>query len=252
MNASAVTSKDYVLSVIIPFLNESASIEKLLLNIDEVFPEIEFVRGRRKLAYEFIFVDGGSIDETPKKINKHFQNKSNVFILESEKGRAKQMNIGALKANGDAYLFIHADTLLPNTACHVLMDFFEQNKKVWGSFSISFDDNAIPFRLLSWMINRRSELTQVVTGDQALFVKRDNFEKLGGFPDIPLMEDVAITKKLRKYSSGFRCKDAVITSSRRWKHKGLLRTIMLMWFLRLAYVLGVSPKRLASWYYPDA
>ena len=172
-------------------------------------------------------------------------------MIESQKGRAKQMNAGAKDAKGDAYLFLHADTLLPNKVCQELMSFLVQNKKVWGSFSIDFDDKTFPFRCLAWMINRRSELTQVVTGDQAMFVKRQAFLKLGGFPDIPLMEDVAITKALKKYSTGFRSSQSVITSSRRWKHKGLLRTIMFMWFLRLAYVLGISPERLSSWYYPN-
>ncbi len=240
------------LSVIIPFLNESSVIDALLANIEKAFPLHYYLNKKDELLCEFIFVDGGSSDDSKQKIQDFIQKNARCSITSSEKGRAKQMNAGALEAKGECCLFLHADTRLPDNTVELLLGFLKQKEKVWGSFSMKFDDEGVVFRLLAWMINRRSGLTQVVTGDQALFVRSDIFKELKGFPDIPLMEDVAMTKSLREYSQPFRIKDAVMTSSRRWKSKGLIRTILMMWFLRFAYLVGIHPKRLVSWYYPDA
>lgn len=251
MDASSFSSDEILISIIIPFLNESAVIEDLFLNITQTFPVNSFLEENKKVSYEVIFVDGGSRDNTSDKIRNIFGENKNHEIISSAKGRSIQMNTGAKQAKGQCLLFLHADTRLPDKSMDLLTTFCQQHEKSWGSFSIKFDDEHLAFRLLARMINWRSELTRVVTGDQAIFVKQETFHSLGGFPEIPLMEDVAFTKRLKKCSAPYRIKQAATTSSRRWKSKGLLRTIGLMWFLRFAYVIGVSPGRLASWYYPN-
>lgn len=236
-------------SIIIPFLDESNVIDSLLINLEQVFG----LAAEGGEQVELIFVDGGSQDDSQQKIKGFFRNIcfEQVSLISSEAGRAKQMNAGAKLAKGKCYVFLHVDTLLSRDTLNVLNNFLQQHEKAWGSFTLKLDDENFSYRLLESMINLRSELTKVVTGDQVLFVKQDVFDEISGFPDIALMEDVAITKKLRTLTKPYRVKTPVVSSSRRWKKKGMLKTILLMWYLRLAFVLGVHPDRLFKKYYSN-
>lgn len=160
-------------------------------------------------------------------------------------GRARQMNMAAAVASGEFLLFLHADTRLPADfdPDHLLLD-----EAIWGFFPVSLSGERLMFKIISRFINGRSRLSSVATGDQCLWVRRSLFLALGGFRDIPLMEDVALSKQLRRFGSPGIAGQPVCTSSRRWQQQGVWRTILLMWSLRLAYFLGLSPSRLARWY----
>lgn len=221
-----------LVSIIVPVYNEAANIEACLQPLQSL----------RSKSCEIIVVDGGSDDDSLA-IAQPFAD----HVIESTKGRALQMNAGATLARGEYYLFVHADTTLP--------DLSERLGRVgelsvsWGFFPVRLSGAGFVFACISFFINWRSRLSAVATGDQCLFVRRALFEEIKGFPAIPLMEDVALSKKLKKLAKPIIFSEKVVTSSRRWRQNGVLKTILLMWSLRLAYVLRVDPLRLQKIYY---
>ncbi|MGA0937108.1 MAG: TIGR04283 family arsenosugar biosynthesis glycosyltransferase [Sedimenticolaceae bacterium] len=216
------------LSIIIPTLNEASHIESLLAQLSDE-------------NVELIVVDGGSDDQTVQRASVHAK------LVYSSTGRAVQMNTGAAAANGDWLWFLHADTQL-SQPLNAYVDEITQSSSVWGRFTVRLNDARFIFRVIERLMNARSCFTSVATGDQGLFVDRRLFDELGGFPELPLMEDVALSKRLRKVMPVNCSALSLITSARRWQQRGVLKTIVLMWWLRLAYVVGVSPARLRQWY----
>ena len=224
-------------SIIVPVLNEAHHIASTL----------EALQGYRQQGAELIVVDGGSRDETPE-IARPLSDR----LIQTEKGRALQMNAGANVAHGDVLLFLHADTHLPEQSYLALHAAYEAGPVLWSRFNVRLSGHRFAFRIIEWFMNRRSCLTGIATGDQALAVRRELYQQVKGFPDIPLMEDVAMCKCLKQITRPLCLTESVETSSRRWEQNGVLRTMLLMWCLRLAYFLGMSPARLAEYYYPSS
>ena len=154
---------------------------------------------------------------------------------------------GAEFADAEILLFLHADTVLPENASQLISS-LDLKKRYWGRFDIHLSSNKIIYRLIEWLSNLRSRLSAIVTGDQAIFVERELFNNIGGFPEIALMEDIAISRLLKKISRPVCIKQKVITSSRRWESNGVVATVLLMWKLRLLYFFGVSPEKLKQLY----
>jgi len=221
-------------SIIIPTINESLSIEH---SLQKLIPLI-------KEGHEIIVVDGGSEDETIS-ICKTYTDK--VFI--SKKGRALQMNLGALHATNNILVFLHADTLLPNNVTPLILNALNKSDSQWGRFNVKFNNKNFIMSVIALLMNIRSCVTGIVTGDQTLFVKKELFNKINGYKEIPLMEDIELSKSLKKYSKPICLSASVISSSRRWETNGYLRTILLMWKLRFLYFFGVSANRLVRQYY---
>ena len=158
------------------------------------------------------------------------------------------MNAGAAIASGDVLLFLHADTQLPPDAGRLVLDGLRQSGRAWGRFDVRITGKSRLLPLVAALMNLRSRATGIATGDQAMFVTREAFARAQGFPDIPLMEDIAISKRLKRVSKPLCLRECVTTSGRRWEKRGVVRTIVLMWCLRLAFFLGASPERLARQY----
>lgn len=191
---------------------------------------------------EIIGVDGGSSDNSLSVLKKYCDT-----TVQSPTGRSKQMNTGASQAKSDVLLFLHADTYLPPT---VLTDIEQAlTKNNWGRFNVQFEPNHFLLSLTAYLMHHRSKITQVCTGDQALFFKRSFFNSLNGFADIPLMEDIEISKRAREKSPMYALKSKVVTSSRRWQKHGIIKTILMMWWLRWLYFIGVAPHKLYKKYY---
>ncbi|MEX2353478.1 MAG: TIGR04283 family arsenosugar biosynthesis glycosyltransferase, partial [Gammaproteobacteria bacterium] len=169
-------------------------------------------------------------------------------VYEASQGRARQMNVGATAARGDVLVFLHADTRLPVNADRIISQALAGKHKGWGRFDVYIEGQSCMLRIVAWLMNLRSRLSGIATGDQTIFVKRSLFEQVGGFPDQPLMEDIEISRRLKRFCRPVCLKDKVTTSGRRWESRGIWRTILLMWKLRLAYWLGIPPERLARAY----
>jgi rSAM/selenodomain-associated transferase 2 len=221
------------LSIIVPVLNEGEGIAATLDALADL----------RALGTEVIVVDGGSRDATIQRARLRADR-----VIPAPRGRALQMNAGAAKATGDVLLFLHADTRLPRDADHVLLNGLERSGRAWGRFNVKIDGRSPLLILVGWLMGLRSRVTGIATGDQAIFVRRDAFQAAGGFPEIPLMEDIALCKRLKRISAPLCLSERVITSGRRWEQNGVLNTIVLMWRLRLAYFFGADPKELAEQY----
>ncbi|BFM16604.1 hypothetical protein R50073_27870 [Maricurvus nonylphenolicus] len=224
------------LSIIIPVLNEAKNLLAYLKPLQLW----------RQQGVELIVVDGGSDDDTLALAKDHADK---AFV--AERGRARQMNAGAKRAAGHYLLFLHADTRLPQAEVDEVLGSFESLKQrdvAWGFFPVRLSSRRWPFRVIECAISWRSRLTSVATGDQAIFVERSVWDQLGGFSDIPLMEDVEISKRLRQRSAPKVMSVPVETDSRRWESRGVVRTVLLMWSLRLLYFIGFKPQRLAPWY----
>jgi rSAM/selenodomain-associated transferase 2 len=219
------------ISVVVPMLNEERTIAALLRALMQLKP------------HELILVDGGSSDGT-RAICREF----NVEVLTSLRGRAAQMNYGARQATGDVLLFLHADTRLPPTAFDDIRDALGDGRCVGGRFDIQLDGDHWMLRVISAMISLRSRLSKVGTGDQGIFVRREVFQRMGGFPEIPLMEDIAFCRALKRLGEVACLRSKVITSARRWESDGVWRTIFRMWLLKSLYLMGVSPARLKKFY----
>jgi rSAM/selenodomain-associated transferase 2 len=216
------------LSVIVPVLNEAACITQAL---DALAP----LRAR---GHEVIVVDGASDDATRELAAPRCDR-----LLLVERGRARQMNAGARAAAGEALVFLHADTRLPEDADRLILAALERAS--WGRFDVAIESERRLLKLVACAMNLRSRATGVATGDQAIFVRREAFP---GFPEIPLMEDIALSRLLKRRGRPARLRARVLTSARRWEAGGVLRTIVLMWRLRLLYALGRAPERLAREY----
>lgn len=220
------------ISIIVPVLNEESSLSKTLMQLQPL----------RHSGHEVVIVDGGSVDNSLVIA----QNAADTVIV-SKKGRALQMNNGAAVANGDIFLFLHADTVLPDKTEHLILSYVDHDD-LWGRFDIRLSSNKLIFRVIESLINFRSRLTGIATGDQAIFIDKKLFNKIGGFPEIALMEDIALSKMLKDISAPVCLKQKVITSSRRWENRGVFATVLLMWKLRLYYFFGASPEKLSRLY----
>ena len=267
MAARSVTDSRKRISIIIPVLNEEDALRRHLPLLPPVGAGLArdsdivaaIYRGQGPLPqgnlqaqgnsqaqrlYEVIVVDGGSTDGSRaacEGLVDHF--------ITSAPGRARQMNAGAAVASGEILLFLHIDTLLPEDALMLLQAQFSRLTALWGRFDVRLSGTRPVFRCIEYFMNLRSRVSGVATGDQAIFVRRSVFERVGGFPELPLMEDVALSKVLRRLAPPVCLRARVVTSSRRWEQQGVARTVLLMWWLRLLYVLGVSPAALHKKYY---
>lgn len=175
------------------------------------------------------------------------QDEENIRIVRAERGRATQMNAGAAGSHSDVFLFVHADTALPANALSLVRDAISRGA-AWGRFDVRLSGAAAAFRVIERAMNWRSALSGICTGDQALFVRRDVFNMIGGFAPIALMEDVEISGRLKWVARPFRVRTPVVASSRRWERDGVARTVVTMWALRALYAFGASPQFLARWY----
>mgnify|MGYP001943225314 FL=1 len=222
------------LTIVIPVLNEA----------EEIYPCLRRLQALRKQGVQVIVVDGGSDDETIAVATPLADQ-----VISSAKGRARQMNAGAALADRDWLLFLHADTRLPVNLPDIMV-VWGFTPSVWGFFGITVRGASPMLRVVQWFMNRRSFSTSISTGDQCQFVKRKVFEQLGGFADIPLMEDIELSKRLKRQSRPLYVSAKAETSGRKWQRDGLWPTILLMWRLRLAYFFGASPQALEQRYYP--
>ncbi len=223
------------LSIVIPTLDEAALIEGCLLPLQPL----------REAGCEVLVADGGSRDATAALAAPLADR-----VLQAPRGRAAQMNAGALAARAPVLLFLHADTRLPPGAVAAVLEGLAASGRGWGRFEVRLDGSHPLLRVVERAMGLRSRLTGICTGDQALFVERELFWRVGGYPPIPLMEDVALSRLLKRAAGRPLCLGlAVRTSARRWEGEGVLRTIGLMWALRAAYALGADPARLHRLYY---
>jgi rSAM/selenodomain-associated transferase 2 len=224
------------ISIIVPALNEAASIVQALQPLQPL----------RARGHEVIVVDGGSRDPTVALALPLADR-----VLQAPRGRARQMNAGAGAARGAVLLFLHADTRLPEHADRLILEGLRGNG-CWGRFDVAIQGRHPLLRVIAWSMNLRSRLTSVCTGDQCMFVANALFRDAGGFPQIELMEDIALSKILRRRHAPLVLRPPVQTSGRRWEQRGIWRTLLLMWWLRLCYFLGASPSRLRRTYEGDA
>lgn len=221
------------LSIIIPVLDEA----------DGIIAALQALAPVRERGAEVIAVDGGSRDRT---VALAVPLADRVIV--APRGRAAQMNAGAAIARGDVLMFLHADTRLPEYADALVLDGLRAPSWTWGRFDVTIEGRHPILRMVASLMNLRSQLTGIATGDQAMFVNRAAFEAAGGFPDQPLMEDIALSKRLKRLGRPLCLAARVTTSGRRWEAHGVIRTVLLMWRVRLAYFFGAEPAALARRY----
>ncbi len=235
-------------SIIIPVLNEADNLAHLFENIYDLNPAPQ----------QIVVVDGGSTDNSVAIVkafirNSSIKNQSTIEwqIIEPSAGRATQMNAGAAQATGDILLFLHADTQLPITAINDISLAMKKadNNYQWGRFDVHLDSHNPILWLVGAMMNGRSRLTSIATGDQAIFISKALFEQIGGYPKQPLMEDIELCKSLKGIAKPACLSSKVTTSARRWQQHGTLRTIILMWQLRFDYWRGESAESIKKRYY---
>ena len=228
---------DMRLSIIIPVLNEAEGLPSLLGHLAALCG----------CDSEVIVVDGGSEDDS-----RQAASRAGALVICSERGRARQMNAGAAVAQGDILLFLHADTMLPPSATQAIETAIQRcggtHEYIWGRFDVCIAGRSFMLQVVARLMNWRSRLSGIATGDQAMFMTRRAFESMGGFPDQPLMEDIELSKRLLALSRPICLTDRVITSGRRWEAHGVWRAIWLMWRLRWLYWRGVPAGELAKSY----
>ncbi len=220
------------LSVIVPMLNEASAIARTLEAIRTGAPQAEI-----------IVVDGGSNDGSAEIARPRCD-----LVVEAPRGRALQMNSGAARSSGDALVFVHADTMVPTTFAREIETALADSEIVGGRFDVRLDDDHPLCKLIGALISIRSRISRTGTGDQAIFARREIFEGIGGFPDLPICEDLDFARRLKRAGRVACLRTEVITSARRWKKGGIMRTILRMWTIRSLYLAGVSPMRLARMY----
>jgi rSAM/selenodomain-associated transferase 2 len=221
------------LSIIIPTLNEA----------DGIVAALDALAPLRADGAEVIIADGGSQDRTAELARPRCDK-----LVEAPRGRGAQMNAGAKVATGKVLVFLHADTRLPEAANRLVTEGLATSKRAWGWFDVEIAGRSALLPVVAGLMNWRSRLTGIATGDQAMFAERRAFARAGGFPDVPLMEDVILSRRLRQISNPLCLRARVVTSGRRWDKHGPLRTILLMWRLRAAHSLGADPNTLARAY----
>ncbi|MCA1786369.1 MAG: TIGR04283 family arsenosugar biosynthesis glycosyltransferase [Desulfotignum sp.] len=224
------------ISVIVPAFREAKTINAFIGSVQTVFPEPD---------NEIIVVDGNPEGDTIAAVGL-----PQVKTACSEKGRARQMNQGAAIANGEILLFVHADTFLPEDAPKLITNLLSENPDlVGGAFSLGIDDDRLPLKIIEWSANLRSRLTRVPYGDQSIFLRKDDFDRMGGFREIPIMEDLELMTRIRKKGGSIHIlEQKSVTSSRRWKKEGISICTLRNWLIRLLYHCGVSADRLAVLY----
>jgi rSAM/selenodomain-associated transferase 2 len=222
------------LSVIVPMLNEERAIARTL-------DAIAAGASGAEVIVEVIVVDGGSTDRSCEEARPRC-----ATLLVARRGLARQMNAGAAAAQGDALVFVHADTLMPRSFAGDIA--LADPTVIGGRFDLQLDDNAPLLRLIGWLISARSRLSRTGTGDQAIFVRREMFERLGGYRDIALCEDLDLARRLKRAGRVACLRSRVTTSARRWRERGVVATTIRMWFVRAAFLLGVPPQCLAHLY----
>ena len=221
------------LSIVMPVLNEAGGIAAAL----------QAMAPLAKRGAQLIVVDGASTDGTPERAQA-----CGAQLVSAARGRALQMNAGALQASGDVLLFLHADTLLPPDADRLIQQALAAGPQVWGRFDVRIDGQPQLLRVIAVLMNLRSRCSGIATGDQAMFMTRAAFDAVGGFAAQPLMEDIEMSRRLLRLSRPACLRERVVTSGRRWETRGVWRTVLLMWRLRFAYWRGVAPERLAALY----
>jgi rSAM/selenodomain-associated transferase 2 len=223
-----------MVSVVIPTYNESRKIETALTNLYKIISPDD----------EVIVVDGFSEDNTREIVS----NFPDAKLLTSKKGRAKQMNLGAAEAKSQYVLFLHADTLISAECMTIMKNEISSNGIGWGWFLIKLDSSRFIFRVLEIGANMRTRFTGTPLGDHGIFIRKDLFGEVGGFPEIPIMEDIELVRKIKSISKGVEIKSPVTTSVRRFEKSGVIKTFLTMWILRILYYLGTPPETLARYY----
>lgn len=220
------------LTIIVPMLYEGPQIPALLEHIQSYAQE----------PIEWLIVDGGSEDGGPEQLLA-----AGLRVITAPRGRARQMNAGAVASCGEVLLFLHADSRLPSKLPD-LSTLLTHSGKTWGRFDVCISGRSLWLKPIAWLMNWRSRLTGIATGDMGIFVTRQVFEQVGGFPDQALMEDIALSKRLRAQSPPLCLSCKITTSGRRWDERGVLNTVILMWRLRWLYWRGANPDQLAQQY----
>ena len=213
-------------------LNEAATIASTLDALRRGAPDAEI-----------IVVDGGSTDASVTIARPLCDT-----LIDASRGRALQMNAGARASHGDVLVFVHADTIVPSTFAADIASALSDPAVVGGRFDVKLDDNALPYRIIGAMISIRSRISRTGTGDQAIFVRRDVFDRLGGFPELELCEDLEFSRRLKRAGRIACLRTRVTTSARRWNRDGLVRTVVKMWMIRAMYLMGVPPARFKRMY----
>lgn len=221
------------ISIIVPALNEADGITAMLAELAPL----------RERGHEVIVVDGGSSDGTAARARRVADR-----VASAPRGRSRQMNAGAALARGEVLLFLHADTRLPEDADARILQGLAASGRAWGRFDVRIEGASLCLPVIALFMNLRSRVTGIATGDQAIFVLREAFERTGGFPPLELMEDIALSRSLKRVSRPLCLADKAVTSGRRWERRGVLRTVLLMAWLRLAFFFGAAPAKLARLY----
>ncbi|PKO29422.1 MAG: glycosyl transferase [Betaproteobacteria bacterium HGW-Betaproteobacteria-9] len=220
-------------SIVVPMLNEAPGLPRLLAQLCAL----------ERQGNQVLIVDGGSGDGSA-----DLAMRAGLRVLSSPPGRVRQMNLGVAHATGDVLLFLHADTLLPEGALITVRRAMQKSGAPWGRFDVVIDGSHFMLRVVARLMNLRSRWTGIATGDQAIFVTREAFDAVGGFPDQPLMEDIELSRRLLQRARPACIGDPVVTSGRRWESRGVWRTVLLMWRLRWAYWRGAPAEQLAQRY----
>jgi len=221
------------ISIIVPALNEADGITAVLAGLAPL----------RERGHEVIVVDGGSSDKTP-----DLAGRAADRVASAPRGRSRQMNAGAALAQGEVLVFLHADTRLPEDADARILQGLAESGRAWGRFDVRIEGENRLLPVIAFLMNLRSRATGIATGDQAIFVRREAFEGAGRFPALELMEDIALSRSLKRISRPLCLADKAVTSGRRWERHGVLRTVLLMAWLRLAFFFGAAPAKLARLY----